>query len=153
MKEQLLPFFKAVNTVNSGVFGREVLIRHAVALAVSDLSPLPSSEVENTEVAFNNYARLRAEDIVAEFNEGVTVNVLATINLVRAYWTARYRHSIGAARVFTAGQDFVQVVAGLADAVSPEDLKTINDAAGDFGFLYSEARRTIQILGATTPAV
>ena len=143
MNEKLLPFFRAVSEVNSGVFNRDVLIRHAVALAISDFANLPSSPVENTEVAFNTLVRLNITDLLAEFNEITPLNMANTTNLVRAYWKARYNVAFGVARSFSTG-DFIGTVSGISVAVSPDELRILNESALDFDYLYQSARAVVE---------
>lgn len=143
MNEKLLPFFRAVSEVNSGVFNRDVLIRHAVALAISDFANLPSSPVENTEVAFNTLVRLNISDLLAEFNEITPLNMANATNLVRAYWKARYNVAFGVARSFSTG-DFIGTVSGISVAVSPDELRTLNESALDFDYLYQSARTVVE---------
>lgn len=145
MQEKLLPFLKAVSAVNTGVFKREVLIRHALALAVSDLSPLPTTPVENLESTFNNTARLPAEDKLAQINEILPLNLNATSLLARAYWIARYKAAFGVARIFE-GTDYLDTISGLASAIPADDLEILNQSTGDFSFLYEVCRTTIHNL-------
>ena len=145
MSDKTLAFLKAIGTVNAGVFNRDVLIRHAIALAVSDLSALPIAPVENLEIAFNNFARLNAEEHVAAFNEVSPINIGSTISLVRAYWIARYKAAFGVSRIFS-GEDYLDTITGLASAISPEDLKILNEGMSDFSYLYGVCRQTVNEL-------
>lgn len=148
MNEKLIPFFKAVSMINSGVFNREVLIRHAVALAISDFAVLPTGPVENTEIAFNTLVRSDIEGVLADFNEITPLNMTNTCNLVRAYWRVRYNIAQGTARSFSTG-DFIGNVSGIAVAVSPEELETINTNASDFDYLYQAARAVMETITGT----
>ncbi len=148
MNQKTLPFFKAISSINAGVFNRGVLIQHAIALAISDTSPIPSSDVkENVDAAFNNFARLRAESHIAEFNEITPINVANVINLTRAYWVARYRIAFGINRIFS-GTDYLDSVSGLSSAISPDELNILNESMGDFSFLYEAVRKSIDAINA-----
>jgi len=69
---------------------RSRIIAAAVAVAVAQANPLPSSEVSHAGEYFTNQVMPAAMNAISEFNENVVFDTRYALDIVRQLWQLRY---------------------------------------------------------------
>jgi len=69
---------------------RSRIIAAAVATAIAQSQPLPSSEVAHASEYFTNHVMPAAMSIISEFNESIVFDTAATLDQTRMLWQLRY---------------------------------------------------------------
>lgn len=69
---------------------RAKVIALALALALSQIAIVPSSEVDNPSAHFNMQVMPAANDVMSNFNENMVFDCRAAIDYFRMFWLIRY---------------------------------------------------------------
>lgn len=100
----------------------------ALALAISNLAQLPSSEVDNPASYFNLQLLPNINKIISEWNENMVIDAKACVEQTRIFWQLRYTAAYPMSRpIYSFDYGFFDTVFGVNTLVSSELKDFLND--------------------------
>lgn len=109
-------------------FQRSKIIAAALALAISNLACVPSTEVESAAAHFNTNVMPEVNRMVSLWNENMVFDYRACIEQTRSFWMLRYTAAHPISRpVYSLDTNFFESAMGVGTFVSAEMQKFLNE--------------------------
>jgi len=114
------PFIQKANLVITDPLNRLAIMTSALALALSNIQHLPTTQVEDPSNYFKINVVPGLNAIVSEWNESMVLDPKAVIDQARTFWLVRYTAAFPLSRLMYAAKgDFFSTVFGVYGVVSP----------------------------------
>jgi len=128
MKVTYLPFFEAANMHVKDASARSRILAAAVAVAISNSLPLPSTEVENVSSEYGHTLSASVARTAAAFNENVVFDLPYALELARALWFVRYTAAHPCSKpIYGSGCGFFETYIGVHLYVSDAVCEFLNE--------------------------
>lgn len=114
-------FSKVADSVVTDSTKRSRIIAVAIAVAISNLAVLPTSQVSAPSNHFNMQVLPCVNALVSQFNENLIFDCKAVVEHVRSFWMLRYTATHPSSRpIYSLNMTFFEAMQGVGTFVSPE---------------------------------
>ena len=127
---------------------RSKIIATAIALALSNLAAIPTSQVDSPAGHFLLQVSPQVRQIASAFGENMVIDARAVVEQTRQFWMLRYTAAHPISRpMYSLEYGFFDCVSGVGTHISPELHSFVNQFKIEILFLSTAAAEIAATLG------
>lgn len=128
MKTKFIAFHGQADRLITDPTKRSEILAAAIARAIANVQPLPSSAVDSAVNYFNTQVLPNVRNAVSDWNESMVFNTKSALDFARSFWMIRYNAAHPNARpLYDSPYDFFCTTMGVNGYISEVQYNFLNE--------------------------